>query len=613
MNDISTDNKITNHKTEPELDVHVLICLGTGGIAAGGQEVYEAFQQELADSKISAVLGKRPCCKITRTGCRGLCAEDVLVDVIVPGMHKVTYGHVTHEMVPKIVDSHIVKKTTVKEWVALDEEAPTPLHDFYVHQQRLVLKHCGTIDPEAIEEYIAVGGYEALKKALNMKSEEVVEIVKKSGLRGRGGAGFPTGLKWSFCRASKGPKKYMIANGDEGDPGAFMDRSVMEGDPHAVIEGMAIAGYAIGADEGYIYVRAEYPLAVTRLEKALIQAREKGFLGDNVAGSNFNFDLHIKQGAGAFVCGEETALMASIEGYRGMPRNRPPFPAHKGLWAKPSNINNVETLATVPHIINGGWEWYSSIGTENTKGTKIFALTGKIKHTGLIEVPAGTPLRKIIYEVCGGIPDNRKFKAVQIGGPSGGCIPGDLLETAVDYESLIQAGAMMGSGGVVVLDETTCMVDMARFFLNFTRSESCGKCTPCRVGTKTMYEMLVKICKGEGQEGDIERLIELGNDVKRLALCGLGQTAPNPVLTTIRYFRDEYEAHIKEKTCPAKVCVDLLSFEVIPELCKKCGLCKRNCPVDAIEWKPKEIAVIIKEKCVKCKSCIVKCRFMAIK
>ncbi|MBI5417394.1 SLBB domain-containing protein, partial [Candidatus Poribacteria bacterium] len=425
-----------SQKQENALDVHVLICLGTGGIAAGGLDVYEAFDRELKDSKVDVVLGKRPCCKITRTGCRGLCAEDVLVDVVVPGMHKITYGHVTSDMVPKIVESHILNKTTVKNWVALDEAEPTPLHDFYVHQQRLVLKHCGTIDPESLDEYLAVGGYSALKKVLAKTPEEVIEIVKKSGIRGRGGAGFPTGLKWSFCRASKSSKKYMIANGDEGDPGAFMDRSVMEGDPHAVIEGMCIGAYSIGSDEGYIYVRAEYPLAVTRLEKAIVEAKKRGYLGKNILGSNFSFDLHIKQGAGAFVCGEETALMASIEGYRGMPRNRPPFPAHKGLWEKPSNINNVETLATLPHIINMGWEEYSKIGTETTRGTKIFALTGKIKHTGLIEVPAGTPLRKIIYDVCGGIPENRKFKALQIGGPSGGCIPSDLLDTAVDYESL---------------------------------------------------------------------------------------------------------------------------------------------------------------------------------
>ncbi|MBI5207737.1 MAG: NADH-quinone oxidoreductase subunit NuoF, partial [Candidatus Firestonebacteria bacterium] len=526
--------------------------------------------------------------------------------------------------IPHIFDKHVVGKILYKQKAIaqIKDETKTPYEDipfyedlpYFREQNKIVLRHCGFIDPEEIDAYLAVGGYEALKKAIKtMTPEEVIETVKKSGLRGRGGAGFPTGLKWSFCRASKSPIKYLIANGDEGDPGAFMDRSVMEGDPHGMIEGMCIAAYAIGANDGYAYIRAEYPLAVARVEKAINIARERGFLGQNIMGTTFSFDLHVKQGAGAFVCGEETALMASIEGYRGMPRNRPPFPAHKGLWEKPSNINNVETLATVPYIINNGWEWYSNIGTETTKGTKTFALTGKIKHTGLIEVPAGTPLRKIIFDICGGIPDKRKFKAVQIGGPSGGCIPGELIDTPIDYESLIQAGAMMGSGGIVVMDETTCMVDMARFFLNFTRTESCGKCTPCRVGTKTMYEMLVKICKGEGQEGDIERLIDLGNEIKRLALCGLGQTAPNPVLSTIRYFRDEYEAHIRDKTCPAKVCVNLLSFEVIPDLCKKCGLCKRNCPVDAVEWEPKGLALIHKDKCVKCCTCIVKCRFGAIK
>ena len=445
-----------------------------------------------------------------------------------------------------------------------------------------------------------------------MTPAEVIDEVKRSGLRGRGGGGFPTGVKWGFCAASPGKHKYLICNADEGDPGAFMDRSVLEGDPYGVIEGMMIAAYAIGCDYGYVYCRAEYPLAIQRLQKALDNCYAKGILGKDAMGLGFSFDMRIKQGAGAFVCGEETALMASIEGHRGMSRPRPPFPAVRGLWGKPTNINNVETFANVRHILLKGADWYASIGTEGTKGTKIFALTGKVKHTGLIEVPAGTTIREVIYDVCGGILGNRKFKAVQAGGPSGGCLPPDALDAPVDYDSLIKAGAMMGSGGLVVMDETTCMVDMARFFLNFTRVESCGKCVPCRIGLKIMHEILERICAGEGREGDLEMLEDMGRDIKKSSLCGLGQTAPNPVLSTLRYFRDEYEAHIKEKRCPSNSCKALLKFEVLESACKKCGLCFKACPVDAIIWEKGKPAVIDREKCTKCTSCYAACPFMAI-
>ncbi len=585
--------------------IKVLICQGTGGMASGAQAVADAFEEEFSRQGVQAKIGKR--CEVVGTGCRGLCANDVLVDIEIPGHEAVTYDFVKPELVPQIVEEHVLGNTPVPKKVAGPYYAK-----FLEKQMRVIFSRCGTINAESIEDFIAHKGFTGVEKAVKMKPEEVIEEVKRSGLRGRGGGGFPTGVKWSFCAASPGEDKYLICNADEGDPGAFMDRSVLEGDPYGVIEGMMIASYAIGCKNGYVYCRAEYPLAIKRLQKAIDTCYEKGILGKDCMGLGFEFNLRIKAGAGAFVCGEETALMASIEGHRGMSRPRPPFPAVRGLWGKPTNINNVETFANVSYIFYNGAEWFSSIGTEGTKGTKIFALTGKVKHTGLVEVPAGTTMKEVIYDVCGGILNNRKFKAVQAGGPSGGCLPAEALDAEVDYDSLIKAGAMMGSGGLVVMDETTCMVDIARFFLNFTRVESCGKCIPCRIGLKIMLEILERITHGHGQEGDIELLQDMAYDIKKSSLCGLGQTAPNPVLSTIRYFRDEYEAHINEKRCPSNSCKELLKFEVVESACKKCGLCFRICPVDAIRWEKGQLAVIDKSKCTKCTSCYDACRFMAI-
>ncbi|MBW4054293.1 MAG: NADH-quinone oxidoreductase subunit NuoF [Proteobacteria bacterium] len=586
--------------------IQILICQGTGGISMGAKDVEAAFVKLLAEKGVDAVVGKR--CDVIKTGCRGLCANDVLVDVITPELGRVTYDFVKPEEVEKIIDEHIVKKEIIEK-----RKAKPYYNQFVDAQMRVVMTGCGQIDPDSIDAYKEEDGFKAIEKCVKtMKPEEVIDEVKKSGLRGRGGGGFPTGMKWSFCKASPGDHKYLICNADEGDPGAFMDRSLLEGDPFCIIEGMMIAAYAIGCDFGYVYVRAEYPLAVQRLQHAIDVCYEKGYLGKNIQGWGMDFDMRIKMGAGAFVCGEETALMASIEGHRGMSRPRPPFPAVRGLWGKPTNINNVETFGNVRHIINKGGEWYASLGTETTKGTKIFAVTGKVKHTGLVEVPAGMKVREVIYDVCGGIANNRKFKAVQAGGPSGGCIPAEILDTPVDYDSLIKAGAMMGSGGLVVMDETTCMVDVSRFFLNFTREESCGKCVPCRIGLKVMLDILERITEGRGEMSDIETLQDLGVAIKKASLCGLGQTAPNPILSTINYFRHEYEAHIVEKRCPSNCCKDLLLWQVVEDKCVKCGACKKACPVDAIVWEKGQIAYLDKEKCTKCKSCYDACRFMAI-
>jgi NADH-quinone oxidoreductase subunit F len=586
--------------------IKILICQGTGGVSMGAKEVEAAFVKHLAEKGLSAVVGKR--CDVIKTGCRGLCANDVLVDIITPEQGRVTYDFVKPEEVEQIIDEHIVNKTVMEK-----RKAKPYYNQFVDAQMRVVMTGCGQIDPDSIDAYIEEDGFKAIEKCIKtMKPEEVIEEVKKSGLRGRGGGGFPTGMKWSFCKASPGDHKYLICNADEGDPGAFMDRSLLEGDPFCIIEGMMVAAYAIGCDFGYVYVRAEYPLAVQRLQHAIDVCYEQGYLGKNIKGWGLNFDMRIKMGAGAFVCGEETALMASIEGHRGMSRPRPPFPAVRGLWGHPTNINNVETFGNVRHIINKGGDWYASLGTDTTKGTKIFAVTGKVKHTGLVEVPAGMKIREVIYDVCGGIANNRKFKAVQAGGPSGGCIPAEILDTPVDYDSLIKAGAMMGSGGLVVMDETTCMVDVSRFFLNFTRMESCGKCVPCRIGLKVMLDILERITEGRGESSDIATLQDLGIAIKKASLCGLGQTAPNPILSTINYFRDEYEAHINDKRCPSNCCKELLLWQVVEDKCVKCGACKKACPVDAIVWEKGQLAFLDKEKCTKCKSCYDACRFMAL-
>ena len=587
---------------------HVLVCSGTGCVSSGSKKVMEAMEKELIAKGLEGEV------KLVETGCHGFCEQGPILIIYPDGTF---YCRVQPEDVAEIVDSHLYKGRVVtrllfKEPVTLESIPSFEDMHFYKKQLRQVLANCGHINPEVLEEYIAVGGYSAMGKALTEMSQElVVAEVKKSGLRGRGGGGFPTGMKWEFAKNAPGSQKYVVCNADEGDPGAFMDRSVLEGDPHRVLEGMAICGFAIGASEGYIYVRAEYPLAIKRLKIAIKQAEDMGLLGDNILGTKFSFHLKIKEGAGAFVCGEETALLQSIEGKRGTPRSRPPFPAISGLWGKPTNINNVETFANIPHIITNGADWYAAIGTEKSKGTKVFALTGKINNTGLAEVPMGITMREIIFEIGGGIPDGKKFKAVQIGGPSGGCLPEELLDLSVEYDSLIQAGAMMGSGGLVVMDETTCMVDVARFFLNFTQSESCGKCTPCREGTKRMLEILTRITEGEGKEGDIELLEKMSKSIKAASLCGLGQTAPNPVLSTLRYFRHEYEAHIHDKRCPAGACTKLSGF-LITELCKGCGLCKKNCPVDAISGEMKKIHLIDQAKCIKCGACMTKCPFKAI-
>ena len=591
----------------------ILVGAATCGLAAGAEAVATALNEELARRKIDAI--------ITRVGCIGLCYSEPIIDIIKPGRPRITYGKVTSEIAAQLIEDYLVNDNPRPDLAmgtqgdgtieGIPKFADLPI---LKPQVRIALRNCGHIDPEDINPYIANGGYSGISKALGMSPEEVIEEVKKSGLRGRGGAGFPTGTKWEFCKRAPGTDKYLICNADEGDPGAFMDRSLLESDPHAVLEGMLIGAYAMGSSHGYIYCRAEYPLAIQRLEIALKHMEEYGLIGDNILGSDFDFHVVIKEGAGAFVCGEETALMMSIEGKRGMPRPRPPFPAQSGLWGKPSNINNVETWANVSAILQKGSDWYASFGTETSKGTKTFALAGKVTRTGLIEVPMGISLNDIIYQVGGGIEHDKRFKAVQTGGPSGGCLPERLLDLPVDYDSLTQAGAIMGSGGMVVTDEETCMVDLARYFLTFTQMESCGKCVPCRVGTKQMLRILQDITHGEGKPEDIDRLERLANTIKATALCGLGQTAPNPVLTTIRYFRDEYEAHINEGRCPALSCANLIRFYILPDKCMACGICLRDCPVDAIAGEKRMVHVINQDKCIKCGTCLDVCpeRFSAV-
>ena len=588
---------------------HVLVCGGTGCTSSGSNLLIERFEEQIAKHGLEKEV------KVVRTGCFGLCEAGPVVIVYPEGTF---YSRIKVEDVDTIVAEHLLKGRIAQHLVYKEKEEHEDAHlslediDFYRDQRRLALRNCGVIDPENIDEYIAFDGYQALAKVLTeMSPEDVINEMIKSGLRGRGGGGFPTGTKWKFAAASKAEQKYIICNADEGDPGAFMDRSILEGDPHSVIEAMAIGGYAIGASEGYVYVRAEYPIAVKRLQLAIDQAREYGLLGKNIFGTGFDFDMYIRLGAGAFVCGEETALMRSIEGKRGEPTPKPPFPAVRGLFDKPSNINNVETYANIPQIILKGADWFTSIGTEKSPGTKVFALGGKINNTGLVEVPMGTPLRDIIYKIGGGIPGGKAFKAVQTGGPSGGCIPADLLDTPIEYDTLTAIGSMMGSGGMIVMDEDNCMVDIARFFLDFTVDESCGKCTPCRIGTKRMLEILERITEGKGEEGDIEKLEALATNIKSTALCGLGQTAPNPVLSTLKYFRSEYEAHIKEKRCPAHHCQKLLNYE-ITDKCRGCTACARVCPVNAITGNVKEMHTIDTTKCIKCGSCMEKCRFGAI-
>ena len=594
----------------------ITIGMATCGRAAGGEDVYQAFEDEIKKHNLTIELGS--------TACIGMCSQEVIAEIEIDGWTRLTYGNITDESVPNIIEKtinngEIIKKHVLFQYppenatITIYQGVPfTNEYSVIKDQVKIVLRNCGNIDPFKISDYLDNDGYKAIKIILKMKPEEVIEEIGKSGIRGRGGAGFPTAKKWTFCRNVQSDIKYVICNADEGDPGAFMDRSILEGDPHSVLEGMIIAGYSIGATEGFIYCRAEYPLALKTLDKALSDARENFFLGENILDSGFSFDISIREGAGAFVCGEETALIASLEDQRGMPRPKPPFPPIKGLFQKPTVVNNVETLANLPRIIIDSPEAYASIGTPQSKGTKVFALAGKVKYTGLVEVPMGMSLRKVIFEIGGGGIKNRRIKAAQLGGPSGGCIPESMFDIPIDYESINKTGAIMGSGGMVVMDETSCMVDIAKFFLNFTAEESCGKCTPCRVGTKVMLEILERICDGNGKIEDLETLERLSETIIDAALCGLGKTAPNPVLTTIKYFRHEYEAHILEKGCPAHVCPALLKFRVIPELCIKCGLCARSCESNAIVWEKGKVAFIDKEKCIQCRICIGVCPSRAI-
>ena len=578
--------------------------MGPGGIATGGGDVILAFREHLAVADVEAAVEKD--CSMHQVGCMGLCAKDVLVEVSDNGK-TTTYQYIKPDMVERIVQEHIVEGRPVEEWQVKED-----YRTFHEKQVKVVLSDCGAIDPEDLEAYLSVDGYQALDKVLNSLSpKETAAIIKDSGLRGRGGAGFPTGLKWELCYKNEADQKYLICNADEGDPGAFMDRSVIEGNPHVVIEGMVIAAYAIGASIAYVYIRAEYPLALERLKLALGQARQRNFLGEKILGSDFHLDIRVKLGAGAFVCGEETALIASIEGERGMPRAKPPFPVNSGLWGKPTVINNVETFANVPYIIRRGAEWFASYGTEKSKGTKVFALTGKIKNSGLIEIPMGITLREIIYEIGGGIDGDKEFKAVQTGGPSGGCLTADMLDLNVDYESLAKVGSIVGSGGMIVLDEDDCMVNIAQYFLQFTQSESCGKCVPCRVGTKRLLEIMNKITSGNGVAEDLVNLEKLANNVKSASLCGLGMTAPNPILSTLKYFREEYDAHL-EGRCPAKACRQLVTYTITQDACTGCGACMRACPASAITGEKKQPHQISQELCVKCGACFDTCKFNSV-
>ena len=592
------------------LRIQLMLCGGTGCESTGSDDVKEALEAELKKQGLENEV------QIVVTGCNGFCAVGPVMVVQPEGIF---YQKVKPEDAPELVEEHFlkgrpVKRLFYKEPASKDKIPRMDDIQFFASQYFIAMRNKGHIDPETIDEYIGTEGYFALAKALNeMEPDDIIREITDSGLRGRGGAGFPAGKKWAFARAAEGDTKYVLCNADEGDPGAFMDRSILESDPHAVLEGMIIAAKAINASKGYIYCRSEYPLAIKRLTIAIEHARDYGLLGEDILGSGFDFDIEIYEGAGAFVCGEETALMRSIEGKRGMPRPRPPFPAHKGLWEKPTILNNVETLANVPRIILKGSDWYSGIGTETSKGTKVFALSGDVENIGLVEVPMGTTLRTLVYDIGGGIPGKKRtFKAVQLGGPSGGCVPEQYLDTPVDYEEIAKVGAIMGSGGVIVMDNRTCMVDMARYFMDFIQEESCGKCTPCREGTREILNILEKICRGEGRMEDLTRLTSLAEVTGQSSLCGLGQTAANPVLSTLRYFKDEYIAHIRDKKCPAKICTDLLEFQVDPEKCTMCGLCYKSCPADAIVWQKKQVAVIDKEKCIKCMTCFDKCKFDAI-
>ncbi len=586
---------------------HILVCRGTGCTSSKSPKIIETFRKIIEEKGLENV-------RVIQTGCFGLCAKGPIV-IIRP--EETFYAHVKPEDCEEIIQSHICEGKKVERLLCknMDGNFAQKLEelDFYKKQKRIALKNCGLIDPEKIDEYIAFDGYQALQKVLTqMNPDEIIEVISKSGLRGRGGAGFSTGTKWSFTKQAESDQKYVVCNADEGDPGAFMDRSILEGDPHAILEAMTIAGFTIGANQGYIYVRAEYPIAVQRLKIAINQAREYGLLGENILGTGFKFDIDIRLGAGAFVCGEETALLESIEGKRGQPRVKPPYPATCGLFGKPTLINNVETLANITKIILNGADWYASIGTEKSKGTKVFALGGNVNNVGLVEVPMGTTLREIVYDIGGGIPNGRGFKAAQTGGPSGGCIPAEHLDTPIDYESLAQIGSMMGSGGLIVMDDTKCMVNLAKFYLEFTVAESCGKCTPCRIGTKRMLEILEKLCNGEGTEYDIYRLEKLAINIKKASVCGLGQSAPNPVLSTLRYFREEFKEHAIDKKCRTNECKKIAKIEIDSEKCKACGLCQRSCPVEAIEGEAREIRTINQEKCIKCGTCIASCPFKAI-